>query len=100
MLDLNDLFELKARHAGASSSFGASIANADKYRSTRVRDTIDPTDGKTKTCNRACTFDTFVHKQYLGEDEPQKPARHAQQVTRAIAKLKRRFKRPSSKAKK
>ena len=63
--------------------------SSDRFRSNKVRDDISPIDGKTKSCDRSHTFDTFVPQQHLGEDTNEKRMGHTWDVIRAAAKLKK-----------
>ncbi|KAF2702368.1 hypothetical protein K504DRAFT_460178 [Pleomassaria siparia CBS 279.74] len=103
MLDLSNLFKSKAKHAAADFDESSNPTDdADEFRGTKVRNTIDPVDGKTKACNRAQTFDTFVHQSHLGEEElpKKKPTGNSWGVAKAIAKLKGLSKRSSAKVEK
>lgn len=94
-----DLFKINTKLADASSSENSSSSNdPNEFRGTRVADAIDPTDGKTKTCNRTKTFDAFIHEQSIGVDQSQKPSSHSWKVTRAMAMLRSPFRKTSDKA--
>jgi hypothetical protein len=93
------LFETRANGTDASASEDTnSISDPNDFRGATVADTIDPIDGKTKTCNRTKTFDAFLHEQHLGEDQPRKRTGYISEVARAVAKLRIPFKKSSSKS--
>jgi hypothetical protein len=95
------VFETKANGTDASASEDTnSISDLNHFRGATVADTIDPIDGKTKTCNRTKTFDAFLHEQHLGEDQPQKRTGYISEVARVVAKLRIPFKKSSGKSSK
>ncbi|KAF2115622.1 hypothetical protein BDV96DRAFT_574207 [Lophiotrema nucula] len=70
-------------------STAQAMHSSDRYRSTKVHDAISPIDGKTKSCDRSHTFDTFVPHRHLGDDKPEKRMGHTWDVVRAVAKLRK-----------
>ncbi|KAF2732018.1 hypothetical protein EJ04DRAFT_525654 [Polyplosphaeria fusca] len=65
------------------------VTTTNITRTTRVRDSISPVDGKTNDCDRYHTFEAFVPQQRLAEDKPEKKMGHSWDVLRAVMKLKK-----------
>lgn len=77
---------LRKRRRTPRASVDTDTQNAlkDKHR-------IDPRDGKTKACDRARTFDSFVEGDQLGTAKQQKKMGHSWDVVRALQKVKAAF---------
>lgn len=85
-------FLRKKRNARNSGDNDVRTALKDKHK-------IDPTDGKTRACDRTRTFDTFVDGEQLGEATQEKRAGHSWELFRALAKLKKVFRKGDAKGK-
>jgi hypothetical protein len=72
----------------------------DAFRSSKARLNIDASDGKTKTCDRAHTFDSFVPDAQLSEgQEKQKKMGHTWEVVRALKRWKKPLRRLAGRGK-
>lgn len=68
-------------------------ARNEHWRGVGVSKTIDPHDGKTKTCDRDHTFDMFLPQEKMPEKDKAKRMGHTWEVVRAVKRL-RKFKKP------
>lgn len=69
------------------------VVRNDKFRGVPVSTTIDPHDGKTKTCDRDHTFDAFLPQDKMPEEDKTKRMGHTWEVVRAVKRL-RKLKKP------
>ncbi|KAF9698558.1 hypothetical protein EKO04_003456 [Ascochyta lentis] len=79
----------KKTAAPASDLEKISLNNTnDKYNGIKIAHTISPIDGKTVTCDREHTFDTFVDQRKVSSDAGQsKRVGHGWQVARALKRV-------------